>query len=287
MNWSLRKEKEMKDTQRSKCYRWENKLRGANMVENVVIYLVRYLDWKVRNMPAKNRGAGYNRKFVASNGTERYFQNRVCFIKKGRSAHSWSQGMIDGKAIVNMMLPTSWALQYAVVLHEFAHSIEPYDSHGPNWMSTFCILLNRFHPDHPSLESLARSLDASGIKYVPFKDNPWYRGFCRVKFNADKAPAFTKLIAKAWADGKEIYGKKHNATNWKLRVMNLIKRHNLDVVDQVGFHNRWNDGMLEGQFGVYFENGESVYFYADGEETPDEKQAFWKDVYEELNINYK
>jgi hypothetical protein len=285
MNWSLRKEKEMKDAQRSKCYRWENRLTVLYpMAENEVIYLVRYLDWKVRNMPAKNRGADYNRKFVASNGTERYFQNRVCFVKNGRTAHSWGQGMIDGKAIVNMMLPKTWALEFRTVLHEFAHSIEPYDKHGAKWVSTYCILLNRFHPAKPTLERMAESLDRAGIKYVPFKDNPWYRGFCRVKFDRKKAPAFTKLIAKAWADGKEIYGKKHNATNWKLRVMNLIKKHNLDVVDHISLD---LDGWLDGQFTVYFENGESVYFYADGEETPDEKQAFWKNVYEELNINYK
>ena len=101
----------------------------------------------------------------------------------------------------------------------------------------------------------------------PSRTIPWYRGFCRVKFDRNKAPAFTRLIAQAWKQGKEDYGRKHNATNWKLRVMNLIKKHKLDVYGDIGV-NRWSNGMLEGQFSVYFENGECVDFYANWRRNP-------------------
>ena len=276
----------MKDVQRSKCYAWENNypsLRRVFMLaENVVIYLVRYLDWKVRNMPAKNRGDAYNSQFGES-----YFQNSVCFTNKKqgeKNAHSWNKGFINGKSIINMKLPVHWALDYAVILHEFAHSIEPRDGHGANWISTYCILLNRFHPSHPSLESLADSLTASKIKFVPFKSNPWYRGFCRVKFNPNNAPAFTKLVTKAWADGVASYSRKSNKTNWKLRVLNLIKKSKWISYHEEEFITY--SGQTEGCFVILFTQEAGEMFDRYQEEyvlgLGDDKQAFWKEVYNDI-----
>ena len=84
----------MKDIQRSKCYRWENKLRGANMAENEVIYLVRYLDWKVRNMPSKNRGSTHITGNISHQTAQKdTFKIVFVLLKKARNAHSWSRGL--------------------------------------------------------------------------------------------------------------------------------------------------------------------------------------------------
>ena len=146
----------MRDYKRSRCYRWEREGSwwGRNVRElalNQVIYIVRYLDWKVRQMPTKNRPEVFNNTM-----NDYYYQNRVRFVKNARTATSSTVGPVfengKDKYVYEIKIPVAWATNWEVVLHEFAHSLcGGYEGHGPTWVSTYCVLLYYFHPSQPTL----------------------------------------------------------------------------------------------------------------------------------------
>lgn len=65
-------------------------------------------------------------------------------------------------------LRKEWAKDYAVILHEYAHALEPTDKHNAYFVTSYCLLLHYFHPDKPTLSSLAKSLNKANIKFANF-----------------------------------------------------------------------------------------------------------------------
>lgn len=65
-------------------------------------------------------------------------------------------------------LRKDWAKDYAVILHEYAHALEPFDQHNKYFVSSYCLLLHYFHPNKPTLSSLAKSLNESNIDFANF-----------------------------------------------------------------------------------------------------------------------
>ena len=225
----------MRDYQRSRCYRWEREGSwwGRNVRElalNQVIYIVRYLDWKVRQMPAKKRPEVFNDRLCYNPTQYYYYQNRVRFVKNARTATSATVGPVfengKDKFIYEIKIPVAWATNWEVVLHEFAHSLcGGYEGHGPTWVSTYCVLLYYFHPSQPTLKELTESLNRRGVDYDSITSNPWFKGFARVKIDINKAPAFTNLVKKAWGVKKRKPNVNKGKKNWKSRVTNLVKKH--------------------------------------------------------------
>jgi len=231
----------MRDYQRSRCYRWEREGSwwGRSVRElalNQVIYIVRYLDWKVRQMPAKKRPEVFNDQLCYNptqntyKTNEYYYQNRVRFVKNARTATSATVGPVfengKDKFIYEIKIPVAWATNWEVVLHEFAHSLcGGYEGHGPTWVSTYCVLLYYFHPSQPTLKELTESLNRRGVNYDSITSNPWFMGFARVKIDINKAPAFTNLVKKAWGVKKRKPNVNKGKKNYKSRVTNLIKKY--------------------------------------------------------------
>ena len=237
----------MRDYQRSRCYRWEREGSwwGRSVRElalNQVIYIVRYLDWKVRQMPTKNRPEVFNDQ-LCYNPTQNnyktsdyYYQNRVRFVKNARTATSATVGPVfengKDKYVYEIKIPVAWATNWEVVLHEFAHSLcGGYEGHGPTWVSTYCVLLYYFHPSQPTLKELTESLNRRGVDYDSITSNPWFKGFARVKIDINKAPAFTNLVKKAWGVKKRKPNVAKGEKNWKSRVTNLVKKYPFLDVD--------------------------------------------------------
>ena len=227
----------MRDYQKSRCYRWENRFpwldrNGTQELSlNQIIYVVRYLDWKVRLMPTKNRPEEFNDQLnIGEYGY--YYQNHVRFIKNKNAGTAYSRYVgprresKKDKFLYELSFPVAWATNWRIVLHEYAHSLcKISDLHNSTWVSTYCVLLYYFHPAQPTIDELAQSLNERGIDFDSITGNPWFKGFARVKIDINKAPAFTNLVKKAWNVKKRKPNVNKGKKNWKLRVTNLVKKY--------------------------------------------------------------
>ena len=149
----------MRDKQRNKVYTWEHQAswrRKDELLDDAqVLHIVEQLDTKL--------------KFRLK--TTVRFTNR-----KNQKATAQNFGKI-------ITLPRSWACTWAVVLHEYAHLLEPGYQHGARFVSTFCVLLKNFHPDKPTFQELSASLRERNIEFSSLHGNKWEKQCKRLSIN--------------------------------------------------------------------------------------------------------
>mgnify|MGYP003155003093 CR=1 FL=1 len=132
--------------------------------------------------------------------------NPKMYIVRGRA------GCIAYCSNKYISLPT-WALTWAVVLHELAHSFTP-DWHGPKFVGCYVYLIHKFHPMHPSISELTDSLNEANLQFTGVHD--WAKKFNRIKLTLDSLE--TKPLS--WERSTEItvkkYPKRESAVKKKL-----------------------------------------------------------------------
>ena len=69
-------------------------------------------------------------------------------------------------------LRKEWALNYGVILHEYAHILTK-DLHGRQFVSAYCNLLNTFHPKQPSIDELCQTMYQFRVSHDCFDE--WRR----------------------------------------------------------------------------------------------------------------
>ena len=69
-------------------------------------------------------------------------------------------------------LRKKWALNYGVILHEYAHLLTK-DIHGRQFVSAYCNLLNIFHPKQPSIDELCQTMYQFRVSHDCFDE--WRR----------------------------------------------------------------------------------------------------------------
>jgi len=70
-----------------------------------------------------------------------------------------------------ILLKRDWALNYNVILHEYAHLLSK-DIHGPKFVSVYCCLLVAYHPHQITFKELAKSLNEYNVDFKEF-DYTW------------------------------------------------------------------------------------------------------------------
>jgi len=150
----------MRDKQRSKVYAWENAAswsgKGKNELDDTqVLHIVKQLDSKLK----------------LRHKTTVRFTNR-----RNQKATAESSGKV-------ITIPRSWARCWSVVLHEYAHLLEPGCQHGARFVSTFCVLLKNFHPDKPTYKELSAELRERNIDFKSLQDNKYEKQCKRLSIN--------------------------------------------------------------------------------------------------------
>tara|TARA_R110000796_G_scaffold69130_1_gene157922 strand:+ start:1514 stop:2227 length:714 start_codon:yes stop_codon:yes gene_type:complete len=69
-------------------------------------------------------------------------------------------------------LRKKWAMNYGVILHEYAHLLTK-DIHGRQFVSAYCNLLNIFHPKQPSIDELCQTMYQFRVSHDCFDE--WRR----------------------------------------------------------------------------------------------------------------
>jgi len=69
-------------------------------------------------------------------------------------------------------LRKEWAMNYGVILHEYAHLLAK-DLHGRQFVSAYCNLLNIFHPKQPSIDELCQTMYQFRVSHDCFDE--WRR----------------------------------------------------------------------------------------------------------------
>ena len=139
----------MRDSQRNKCYTWEDSQpwmnkKGGELTYEQAEYIITKLNPKRYLVKGRE-------------GTTAYCHNKY------------------------ISLP-SWALTWGVVLHELAHSFTP-DWHGPKFMSCYAYLIHKFHPMHPPILELADSMRKANLNFAYIQD--WKKKFGRIKLSIE------------------------------------------------------------------------------------------------------
>jgi hypothetical protein len=148
----------MRDYQRRKVYKWEGSqpwwTMKSYLTEQQVLDAVKKLD---KNLPwvsfSKNGWSKINKQ---KRKTKVIFSN-------GRGPSNANNKRIK--------LKREWALNYNVILHEYAHLFTR-DKHGPKFVSVYCCLLVAYHPDKPTFKELAKTLNERNIDFDLF-DRTW------------------------------------------------------------------------------------------------------------------
>lgn len=139
----------MRDYQRRKVYEWERSQPwytwNSYLTEKQVMKCYEKLDNNLRKK-------GQRIKVVFSSG-------------RGSSNAGWRYGR------PRVLLKREWALNYNVILHEYAHLLSK-DNHGPKFVSVYCCLLVAYHPDKPTFKELAKTLNEHNIDFDSF-DRTW------------------------------------------------------------------------------------------------------------------
>ena len=135
-----------RDYQRSKVYAWENAQ-----------------PWMDKKSDLKEKDINKAMKRL-----NKIFRKRIrCSIRNGEHYKSYANSWL-------IVLRREWALNYAVLLHEYAHSLEAWqletteDGHGKDFVSIYCCLLHAFHPTQPSFSDLAQSCNEHGVEFREF-----------------------------------------------------------------------------------------------------------------------
>ena len=150
----------MRDKQRSKVYAWENAASWSGKNKNElddaqVLHIVKQLDTKLK----------LRHKTIVR------FTNR-----RNQKATAESFGKV-------ITIPRSWARCWSVVLHEYAHLLEPKCQHGARFVSTFCVLLKNFHPDKPTYKELSAELRERNIEFKSLQGNKYENQCNRLSIN--------------------------------------------------------------------------------------------------------
>ena len=74
-------------------------------------------------------------------------------------------------------LRKKWAMNYGVILHEYAHLLTK-DIHGRQFVSAYCNLLNIFHPKQPSIDELCQTMYQFRVSHDCFDE--WRRKHKRI-----------------------------------------------------------------------------------------------------------
>tara|TARA_R100000773_G_C4220832_1_gene119605 strand:+ start:1293 stop:2030 length:738 start_codon:yes stop_codon:yes gene_type:complete len=140
----------MRDKQRQKVYKWERSqpwhTYNSYLTEKEAKWCYEKLDYNLRKK-------GQRTQVIFSSG-------------RGSSNASYRNGR------PRILLKREWALNYNVILHEFAHILTG-DGHGPNFVSVYCCLLHVYHPDAPTFKELARTLNEQNVDFKSF--DYWYK----------------------------------------------------------------------------------------------------------------
>jgi len=104
--------------------------------------------------------------------TPRLYINKVLQRKrKTKIIFSNGRGSSNATGFYKIKLKRQWALNYNVILHEYAHLLTE-DHHGANFVSVYCCLLVAYHPHQPTFKELAKSLNEHNIDFKEF-DYTW------------------------------------------------------------------------------------------------------------------
>ena len=155
----------VRDSQRSKVYRWENAQ-----------------DWMTKKGGLSKGYAEYLAKAAAK------YPKLLVKFPGNRRGCAWSSH--SGKAI---SLP-NWALTPGVVLHEAAHSVisrrtsrtnRGVAAHGPEFVTEFCLMLHYLHPQRPTIQALAQSLNERNVKFNSLNNPELHKLYKRMKLMSE------------------------------------------------------------------------------------------------------
>jgi hypothetical protein len=186
----------MRDRQRQKVYDWENKSSWSGkckdeLNEQQCLFIINSLNKIYKGMRVYTT-------FV--NGERR---NATC-----------------GNRITSheIKLPRQWALCWSVVLHEYAHAISDdrkykertnraIEPHGKEFVTAFCVLLHKFHPEHPSYKELSQSLRDANVDFEHMESSKFHKQIGRktiklTKAKEDKDYDFNTSLLKLTSEGK-------------------------------------------------------------------------------------
>lgn len=186
----------MRDRQRQKVYDWENKSSWSGKSTNELneqqcLFIINSLNKIYADMRVET-------KFV--NGDRRY---ATC-----------------ASYVVNhvIKLPRQWALCWSVVLHEYAHALSSdrkykklrnraIEPHGKEFVTAFCVLLHKFHPDQPSYKELSQSLRDDNIDFEHMESSKLHKQIGRKTIKLTQAKEnkdydFTTSLLKLSLEGR-------------------------------------------------------------------------------------
>jgi len=137
----------IRDFQRKRVYDWE---RSQPWLKPFVSYLTQQ---QVRSVIER-----LDKVFKRKTKTKIFF--------KGGYGGSYARGSTE------IHLRKKWALNYGVILHEYAHLLTK-DIHGRQFVSAYCNLLNIFHPKQPSIDELCQTMYQFRVSHDCFDE--WRR----------------------------------------------------------------------------------------------------------------
>ena len=137
----------IRDFQRQRVYDWE---RSQEWFNPFVSYLTQQ---QVRSVIER-----LDKVFKRKTKTKIFF--------KGGYGGSYAKGSTE------IHLRKKWALNYGVILHEYAHLLTK-DIHGRQFVSAYCNLLNIFHPKQPSIDELCQTMYQFRVSHDCFDE--WKR----------------------------------------------------------------------------------------------------------------
>ena len=137
----------IRDFQRQRVYDWE---RSQEWFKPFVSYLTQE---QVRSVIER-----LDKVFKRKTKTKIFF--------KGGYGGSYARGSTE------IHLRKKWALNYGVILHEYAHLLTK-DIHGRQFVSAYCNLLNIFHPKQPSIDELCQTMYQFRVSHDCFDE--WRR----------------------------------------------------------------------------------------------------------------
>jgi len=137
----------IRDFQRQRVYDWE---RSQEWFKPFVSYLTQQ---QVRSVIER-----LDKVFKRKTKTKIFF--------KGGYGGSYARGSTE------IHLRKKWALNYGVILHEYAHLLTK-DIHGRQFVSAYCNLLNIFHPKQPSIDELCQTMYQFRVSHDCFDE--WRR----------------------------------------------------------------------------------------------------------------
>ena len=185
----------MRDRQRQKVYDWENKSSWSGkgkdeLNEQQCLFIINKLN-KIYDIPVDT---------IFVNGDR-------------RSAKCWDRARKH-----EIELPRQWALCWSVVLHEYAHAISGHrkykerpnraiEAHGKEFVTAFCVLLHKFHPDQPNYKELSQSLRDANVDFEHMESSKFHKQIGRktIKLSnakEDKDYDFNTSLLKLSPEGK-------------------------------------------------------------------------------------